>query len=410
MKNQQDYYFALLWRFLLALFTYLYILSGAKHVEILYNKDFSALASLVSHAKNVYFVPNILNYIPGEYIHLLWLSPLIVILGIFFRKLYVISGIAVFYILACFLEANPTTTNIGIQTYLMVLFVSAFVPIPYTRIEHENNERLAVFTNPIIYLALWINFASYYFYSGYTKITTYSWRSGLALVYIHTNTLFTDNTFLVWLFSKTPVPVKMFLTWYIAIGETLAPLAFLGRNIREKIWYCLLIVQIGLLLFMNLLDIQLILLIYSIMLFDPAWLPARTNSVITVHYDGTCSLCHGFITHILNIDYANITYFVPLQKGNTTKHADFDTLESVIIDIDGRAYTKYKGVLELYRHIGGIWRILSYTMLLVPIELGDKLYDMVAKNRYRIFGKEQNLCPLVPDSLLYKFKPSDKIS
>jgi predicted DCC family thiol-disulfide oxidoreductase YuxK len=63
-------------------------------------------------------------------------------------------------------------------------------------------------------------------------------------------------------------------------------------------------------------------------------------------------------------------------------------LDSVILLQDGKIYRKSRAALEISRKLNWPWPLL-YPLVLVPFLLRDPLYDWVARNRYRWFGKKE---------------------
>lgn len=58
---------------------------------------------------------------------------------------------------------------------------------------------------------------------------------------------------------------------------------------------------------------------------------------------------------------------------------------------DGKQYSKTDAIIEAGRSVGGIWRLLVI-LRIFPRRLRDFFYDIVAKNRYRWFGKSKKRC------------------
>ena len=65
-------------------------------------------------------------------------------------------------------------------------------------------------------------------------------------------------------------------------------------------------------------------------------------------------------------------------------------LDTLILIEDGKAFTHSTAVLKIYQQLSGGWSIL-YDFIVVPQFIRDPLYDLFAKYRYKIFGK-QNEC------------------
>jgi predicted DCC family thiol-disulfide oxidoreductase YuxK len=62
-------------------------------------------------------------------------------------------------------------------------------------------------------------------------------------------------------------------------------------------------------------------------------------------------------------------------------------------------------VLHILRRLGGGWKILAGAAAVVPRGLRDAAYNFIARVRYGIFGKRDELCPIVPHDLRARFDP-----
>ena len=110
-------------------------------------------------------------------------------------------------------------------------------------------------------------------------------------------------------------------------------------------------------------------------------------------FDGVCNLCNGFINFIIDQDPEGYFMFAPLQSEVATEMlADFgltnEALDSVVMIEDGRCYRRSTAALMVSRRLGGVWAWL-YVFMVVPRPLRDLVYDWVATNRYRWFGKRE---------------------
>jgi predicted DCC family thiol-disulfide oxidoreductase YuxK len=114
-----------------------------------------------------------------------------------------------------------------------------------------------------------------------------------------------------------------------------------------------------------------------------------------VFFDGYCSLCNGVVNFLMKLDHKNMLRFASLQ-GETAKRnlpenlrggpsAAFDTL--VFFD-DGAVYLRSTAVLKITASLGGFYRVASLG-LLIPLFLRDGIYRLVARYRYRLFGKRE---------------------
>lgn len=108
-------------------------------------------------------------------------------------------------------------------------------------------------------------------------------------------------------------------------------------------------------------------------------------------YDGVCGLCDRFVQFVIMRDSTGKITLAPLQ-GETAIvllekfQLPLATLSTVVL-IDGeKCYIKSSAVLRSLRYLDGPWKF--FTLLrIIPTPLSDLVYDFVARNRYRWFGK-----------------------
>lgn len=108
-----------------------------------------------------------------------------------------------------------------------------------------------------------------------------------------------------------------------------------------------------------------------------------------IYFDGVCGLCNSFVTLLLKID-SNLKFATLQGKSGQEllnkinfNNAEFDT---VIFQKNDQIYTKSTAVFEIFKTIGGIWKIFLIFSLL-PISLTDSIYRYIALKRFKIFGK-----------------------
>lgn len=109
-----------------------------------------------------------------------------------------------------------------------------------------------------------------------------------------------------------------------------------------------------------------------------------------VLYDGECGLCHHSIQFLLKRDRRQLWY-APLQGETAQKlreaHPEIPpTLETVVLVDNGRAYLRSKAFLYLAKYLTAPWR-WGYYLRWLPAFLLDLGYRLVARMRYRIWGK-----------------------
>ena len=118
-------------------------------------------------------------------------------------------------------------------------------------------------------------------------------------------------------------------------------------------------------------------------------------------FDGVCNLCIGVVNFIIKRDTKEKFKFAALQSesGQTllkrfglSTH-DFDSF----IFISGEKYfIKSSAGLHVLKELGGVW-ILFYALIIFPRPLRDFIYAIVAKTRYRIFGKRDTCMIPTPE-------------
>ncbi len=123
---------------------------------------------------------------------------------------------------------------------------------------------------------------------------------------------------------------------------------------------------------------------------DPA-VPVFDGSRTLFVFDGICVLCSGGASWIMRHDSKALVNFTPAQEtlGQALyAHYGIEMDESYLLIADGRAYTASRGYLELCRILGGWWHALRISAV-IPERLRDWLYALIARNRYRWFGKAE---------------------
>jgi predicted DCC family thiol-disulfide oxidoreductase YuxK len=71
-------------------------------------------------------------------------------------------------------------------------------------------------------------------------------------------------------------------------------------------------------------------------------------------------------------------------------------LNSVILVQHGKAYQKSNAALEIAKHLSGLWPAL-YIFKLIPRVIRDRVYDIIAKNRYQLFGRSNECMIPTPE-------------
>lgn len=120
--------------------------------------------------------------------------------------------------------------------------------------------------------------------------------------------------------------------------------------------------------------------------------PARLSKPLVL-YDGYCALCNASVTFLQARQRAGALEYASLQsargqallKDVGLSRENFDTL---VLYEGGRVYLRSTAALRLLRHVRFPWPLL-YALIVVPSFLRDPVYNLIAHNRYRWFGKSR---------------------
>jgi predicted DCC family thiol-disulfide oxidoreductase YuxK len=140
-------------------------------------------------------------------------------------------------------------------------------------------------------------------------------------------------------------------------------------------------------------------------------MPNESNHPILL-YDGVCGLCNRAVQFVLKRDRHDTFHFASLQSEFAAavlrKHGITpDALDTVYLvlhrgDPTEQLLARSDAGLAVMLLLGGLWRWLALVGGIFPTSLLDFLYNLVARNRYRIFGK-YDTCPLPPPEQRAKF-------
>ena len=111
-------------------------------------------------------------------------------------------------------------------------------------------------------------------------------------------------------------------------------------------------------------------------------------------FDGVCNLCSGSVQFIIERDPEARFRFASLQSEVGQRYldelgVDRRVVDSVILIEGNRWHGESDAVLRIARILGGPWRALA-VFRLIPRPVRDWLYRLVARHRYRWFGKKES--------------------
>lgn len=124
-------------------------------------------------------------------------------------------------------------------------------------------------------------------------------------------------------------------------------------------------------------------------------------------FDGVCNLCNTSVQYIIQHDKKNVFLFAALQnetgKKILQKHQiDITKIDSIILyDAEKGVSTKSTAALKIAYHLAFPHPILNF-FLIIPPFIRNWVYDYIAKNRYKWFGKKES-CWIPTPELKSKF-------
>lgn len=114
-------------------------------------------------------------------------------------------------------------------------------------------------------------------------------------------------------------------------------------------------------------------------------------------FDNVCVLCSGGAGFIMRFDRKRTVNFTSAQGelGEALcRHYGLDWDKSYLFVRNGQPYTKSSGYFQVARALGGIWTI-GLVFQIVPRQFRDWIYDAIARNRYKWFGRTKEACAML---------------
>jgi predicted DCC family thiol-disulfide oxidoreductase YuxK len=125
-----------------------------------------------------------------------------------------------------------------------------------------------------------------------------------------------------------------------------------------------------------------------------------------VLFDGVCNLCNGYVNWLIDHDKNNLFKFASLQSNAGKKLVNQlglqgNYLDTIVLYDNGKGYTHSTAVLRILKQLNGIYS-LAVIFFIVPAYIRNKVYNMVARNRYKWFGK-RDTCRVPTPELKNRF-------
>lgn len=108
-------------------------------------------------------------------------------------------------------------------------------------------------------------------------------------------------------------------------------------------------------------------------------------------FDSYCVLCSATVSFLTKIDRKQNLYFTTFDSkvwkditGEKTSEPD-----SIVFFRNGKSYIQSDAVIMILATLGYPWRLFNFFRI-IPRFLREKLYRLIARNRYTIFGRKDN--------------------
>ncbi|ADY53437.1 thiol-disulfide oxidoreductase DCC [Pseudopedobacter saltans DSM 12145] len=123
-------------------------------------------------------------------------------------------------------------------------------------------------------------------------------------------------------------------------------------------------------------------------------------------FDGVCNLCNSFVQFVIKHDKKERFMFASLQSDFAQKtlvnsFVASQKLSTVVLLEDRKTYSKSTAALRVLKKLNGLWPLL-YVFIILPTFIRDAVYNLIAKNRYKWFGKKDS-CMMPSPELRRRF-------
>lgn len=130
------------------------------------------------------------------------------------------------------------------------------------------------------------------------------------------------------------------------------------------------------------------------------------NNAYILLFDGVCNLCNSIVQFTIKRDTKEKFKFASLQSASGQAllkkfGLPTDDFDSFVFINGDKHFIKSSAALHVLKELGGVWK-LFYVFIILPQRFRDFFYNIIAKSRYKIFGK-RDTCMLPTPKLRQKF-------
>lgn len=118
-----------------------------------------------------------------------------------------------------------------------------------------------------------------------------------------------------------------------------------------------------------------------------------------IFFDGYCNLCNRAVQWIIRHDKEGKYLLAPLNSAYAEKSIPSyvrDSVDSIVLLEGGEIYLKSTAALIIAKNLS-YWGMLLYGLIIIPPLIRNLIYDLIARFRYRWFGKQDTCMVPSPD-------------
>jgi predicted DCC family thiol-disulfide oxidoreductase YuxK len=121
--------------------------------------------------------------------------------------------------------------------------------------------------------------------------------------------------------------------------------------------------------------------------------PIKSAKNPIIFFDGVCNLCNSSVNFIIDRDKNRYFRYSALQSDTAAKYLsnlepNHTDLGTILLLENGKVYAKSTAALRIARKLSTLWPLL-YVFIIIPPFLRNIIYDFIARNRYKWFGKQE---------------------
>lgn len=113
-----------------------------------------------------------------------------------------------------------------------------------------------------------------------------------------------------------------------------------------------------------------------------------------IMFDGMCNFCNYWVNFIIDHDKQKYFKFNSLQSNIAQnflkrKNLDLPKMDTIVLMMNEKVYFKSSAALQIAKKLNRFWKVV-YILVIIPEPLRDLIYNFIARNRYKWFGRRES--------------------